>query len=274
MPFIIVATDFSAVSDNALKYACDMALAQAADIVLLHTYAVPLALGDMAVTLPISDFKDDADKGMGKQLAEIRQQYPQINFRAEVIYGDLIDAINTFTTEEQPVMVVTGNSYTPDNPAWMDATLLEAFRHLRFPVLAIPDDVKYTQVRKIGFVYDNVLKGSKNALAQLARLVQLTGAELHVFYAQTDVHTQDNNSEINAEAREILAVANPLYHYAYESNVDDSILTFVGKYQIDWLVVMPRRHSFFDSLFHKSHTKAIVSTALIPVMALHESEPK
>lgn len=273
MSLILVATDFSKVADNALKYACDLALIQNADIGIVHTYTVPLTLGDISLAMPIADFQKDAEVGMDQLLTTVKQQYPQIIFKNAIIYGDVVDGINQFTDEHgKPMMVIAGNHYTPDNPAWMDSTLLEAFRNLQYPVLAIPDDVTYAQVRKIGFVYDNVIDGSRDALRQLTALSDNLGAELHIFYAQKDVHTMDNTSEINEEAKEILASAHPLYHYAYEANIDEAIMAFAGKYHLDWLIVMPRKHSLLESLFHKSHTKALVNNAFIPVMALHEDK--
>lgn len=267
MSLILVATDFSPVADNALRYACKLALAHNTSISILHSYSLPLLVGDLSIATPIADFQEDAEQRMKQLLASISGDFPQITFKTQVVYGDMVDAINDVTVGETPMLVIVGNSYTPDNPTWMDSTLLEALRHLNYPVLAVPDSTGYEQVRKIGFVYDNDLKGSIEALKQLNDIVLQLGAELHVYTATPEDNT---STEINEDARQILKAANPLYHVSASTNIDEDILTFVGKYHIDWLVVMPRRHSFFESLFHKSHTRALVNSAFIPVMALHE----
>ncbi len=270
MPVILVATDYSKVADNALQYACELALTQNADIAIVHTYVVPIALGDLSITMPVNDFRLEAEAGMKRTLAWTREMYPQINFTSTILYGDIVDGINQFTEQyETPMMVVTGNSYTPEKPAWMDSTLLEAFRELQYPVLAIPAETAYAQVRKIGFVYDNKPEGSKTALLQLTAIAAQIGAELHVYHAYTDA---DKDATINEEATTLLAPANPLYHYSQVTDINDDILTFIGKYQLDWLILMPRKHSFFESLFHKSHTRALVNNAFIPVLALHETD--
>lgn len=271
MPLIIAATDFSAVADNAVKYACNLALAQNTDVAVIHTYSIPLTLGDLTVPLPISDFKAEAEDGMNRLMGGLSQDYPQINFRSAIIFGNVIDAIEDFVGEnEEPMLVVVGNSSTPDNPTFMDGILLDAFRSLKYPILAVPQDVAYEQVRKIGFVYDNELGGSEHALQQLAELALTLRAELHVHYNQPDA--QERNDEVNNGARGLLNAATPVYHYTHEKDIDASILDFTSRFQLDWLIVMPRRHSFFEGLFHKSHTKAIVNNTFIPVMALHESD--
>ena len=273
MSFIIAATDFSSVADNAVTYACNLALAQNADVALLHSYSVPLTLGDMSVPLPASDFRMEAEEAMTTLITSLRHQFPQITFRSAIIYGDIVDAIGEFIGENEPPMfVVVGNGYSQETPSWIDNTLLEAFRSLKYPILAIPTDVQYNQVRKIGFVYDNILGGSEHALQQLAQISVAMGTELHVHHNQPKPNEDNVNEEINNGARGLLNPANPLYHYTYGEDIDASILDFATKYHVDWLVLMPRHHSFFESLFHKSHTKAIVNNGYIPVMALHESE--
>lgn len=273
MPFIIAATDFSDVASNAVDYACKLALAQNADVALIHTYSIPLTLGDMTVPLPASDFRIEAEDGMSKLIGELHADYPQIMFRSAIIYGSIVDAINEFVAEgETPMLAVVGNSATPEDPTWIDSTLMEALKELKYPILAIPPTVTYTDARKIGFVYDNEIGGSEHALQQLAALSMSLGAELHVHYNVPVPPDEDGYPEINNSARGILMPANPLYHYTHGEDIDRSIFEFASKFQLDWLVVMTRHHSFFRSLFHKSHTKVIVNNSFIPVLALHEGE--
>lgn len=272
MPLIIAATDFTIVAENACNYACNLALAQNAEILLLHCYSIPVAFSDIPIPTPLNDVEKICGESMKTLAEKLHRSYPQLNISTTIIYGNIIDAIEEYTEKnEAPMLVVAGNSYNENNPAWMDSTLLQAFRHLRYPILAIPPDTSYTAVRKIGFAYDNKYEGSDIALVELREFALKFDAELHVFFAQEDVMKQGDPAEINEAAKRVLEPANPLYHVLYESDVDPAIEEFVAKYSIDWLVVMPRKHSFFDSLFHKSHTKMIMNHSFVPIMALHHN---
>ena len=55
-----------------------------------------------------------------------------------------------------------------------------------------------------------------------------------------------------------------------KESVEDGINGFLADNQMDWLMIMPHKQSFFEWLFHKSHTKAIVKTVQIPLVAIHE----
>ena len=92
-----------------------------------------------------------------------------------------------------------------------------------------------------------------------------------MLHAEKDTLNRDNLQDIDQEIKNILAPVNPHYHIIYDANINETINTAVKKNDIDWLVMIPRKHSFFEGLFHKSHTKALASHSTIPVLALHET---
>ena len=272
MPYILTATDFTDTADNAVHYACKLALFQNIDILLLHCYTIPVMFSEMPVPTPTSDAEGVAEESMNLFLTTLKSTYPQLTINSAIIYGDIVDAIEDYTEKNgPPMLVVTGNNNSEDNQAWMDSTLLEALRHLRFPVLAVPPGTEYRRVRKIGFAYDNKYEGSDIALVELRELTTLMNAELHVLYAEHDAMTREATHEINQPAKTILSPVAPLYHVFYEKDTDAAIMEFAAKYQIDWLAIMPRKHSFFEGLFHKSHTRVIVNFSQVPVLALHHN---
>ena len=272
MPLIIATTDFTKTAGNSVHYACELALAHSADLMVMHCYSVPVLYADMPLPAPIDDVRSAAVESMDNLLAELKVKYPLLTIKSNIIYGNLVDELEEHIANNgMPLLVVAGNAYNPENTAWLDSTLIDAFRHLKCPVLAIPTDTSFTPVKKICFAYDNEYAGSELALEKLMELTKLMGAELHVLYAQADVRTQDNASDVNPDAKRVLSSVDPVYHYYYEEDADTAIHEFVAKNDIDWLVVIPRKHSFFESLFHKSHTRALVNNTHKPILALHEN---
>ena len=272
MSLIIAATDFSEASKNAVKYACDLALSQNADVLVMHSYSFPVIFSDLPIPEPIDDVRASAEEGMGMLLTELTAAYPQLKISKYIVYGDIVDGIEEYISNNgMPMLVVAGNGYSPENTVWLDSTLIAAFRNVKCPVLAIPMETEYAPVRKICFAYDNKYPGSEAALEHLKTITELLNAELHVLYAQPDVHTQDNELDVNHDAKRILSSVDPLYHFYYEKDINSAVGDFVAANQIDWLAVIPRRHPFFESLFHKSHTKELVNHIRIPIMALHEN---
>ena len=56
-------------------------------------------------------------------------------------------------------------------------------------------------------------------------------------------------------------------------DIEEGISNFVTEKGMDWLVVIPHKHSFFESMFKKSHTSAIVKMSHVPLVAMHEHRP-
>jgi hypothetical protein len=95
--------------------------------------------------------------------------------------------------------------------------------------------------------------------------------KLHVLNVQTAI--QNGNTIAEWPQKDLFATLNPEYHLINETtNVDEAILGFAEKNEFSWLVVMPRKHSFFDALMHKSHTRALVHHSHIPILAIHEQQ--
>ncbi|MBC7552657.1 MAG: universal stress protein [Taibaiella sp.] len=271
MSLIITATDFTPVAETAVNYACRLAMDLDAEILVLHCYTFPVVFSDMPIPSPVNDMDRIAEDSMKALLERLHSAYPQVSIKGSVIYGDIQEAIDEFSElNESPVLVVIGNHYSVDNPAWHESTLMDVFRHLRFPVLAIPAETVYQKVKKIGFAYDNKYAGSSLALIELREIVKLLNAELHVFFDVPDLLVDESFGKINDAALNILSSAEPLYHVFYEKNIDEAIAGFIDKYNTDWLTIIPRKHSFFERLFRKSHTLSLVNNSHLPILALHE----
>ncbi len=272
MPVIIAATDFSQTSENAVNYACKLAAAQNAQVIIIHAFMIPVMFSD--IPMPgniITDAEAGAEDEMNKLVARMTAAHPGQAIEGRVIYGNLVEALEDYADEKNsPWLVVVGNSRA-EGTKWPDSSLLDTLRQLAYPVLAIPPAAAYNPVKNICFAFDNKHKADGMALQQVSSYSNQLNAALHVLNIQAD-ENGDGPQEINAEAARQLSAASPQYHFVYgASDIDKGIQDFVAGNDIDWLVMIPRKHSFFEGLFHKSHTKAVAHHSHIPILAVHET---
>ena len=112
MALIISATDFSSVGKKAVHYACKLASAHQAQVAVIHSFIFPIMFSE--VPLPpalMTDAQKDAETQLEKLLWELRSTYHDITINGKVIYGDIIDTVEEFSTQNAaPWMVVTGNN--------------------------------------------------------------------------------------------------------------------------------------------------------------------
>ena len=277
MKLIITATDFSEVAQNAAHYACQLATAQNARLVIIHSFLFPVIVSD--VPMPsnlIDDVENDSERQMEETVASLQQSYPALDIQGLVIDGDIISALEKYSKENQePWMVVLGNSMAAEHASSIDSIVISAFRLMKYPVLAIPPGATFRPIQKICLAFDNKHEGNTIALTQLKNLALALGADLQVLNLQVDVFNRDNMTEIDEEAIDILAPANPHFHVIYDvSDIEAAIGEFIEKNKVNWLIMIPRKHSFFEGLFHKSHSTAMAHNSRIPIVALHETKEK
>lgn len=269
---VITATDFSEVATNAVYYTCHMAAQYNLPVIVLHAYITPVAFHENPMpVISLEESKSIAESQLKALTEDLIRQYPQLFITGKVVYGDVTDNLKEIVVENNAWMVVVGNSSADDSGFWLGSNLLSTLRHISCPVLAVPAAYQYKTIEKIAFACD--LNNISNLLpaADMVALVSQASASLHV------INVDHENKNFDAETsfeytslHESLKAVAPVYHNVDSADIDQALQTFVTEKSMDWLIVIPHKHTFFESLFHKSQTKAIVRHAHIPIVALHE----
>lgn len=271
MALIIAATDFTEVGDNSVTYACQLAHGHGARVFIVHTFIMPVLFSDVPMPASmLNDEQKDAEERIESLVASLSAKYDGLSVKGRVIYGDTIEILDEIREESKDLwMVVLGNSSLAQIDIWPDNVLLDAIKRLKFPVLAVPQDVTFRNVTRICLAVDNNPAGYANAIARMRSIDLLLHAEWHVLHVSAPNETGVFPS---AEMRSLIEDLNPEYHSVdLVHGTDDTILSFIQEHEFDWLVMMPRKHSFFEAILHKSHTRALARSCRIPILAIHES---
>lgn len=266
MSYILCATDFKDASNNSAIYAAGLCLRHGLKLILLHVKLKSGMFGNH-FSKSINTIHDELDAVINK----VNLYYPDVKIEGEVVEGEVIDGLNRFISlHGEPLVTVVGNQYHAEHSAFFEVNLMEIFRHLKSPVLAIPTGCVFSVPTKLCFAYDNHFHGSEDALLRIKNLVAVLQMELHFVIGSSDAFSRDNPPDINSHAGRILDTTVVHPHFLTPHNLDHSIVSFAEKNDMDWLAVMPRKHSFIENLLHKSHAQFMVNHAHIPVLAFHE----
>jgi nucleotide-binding universal stress UspA family protein len=80
MKLIIASTDFSAISDNAIRYATDMAVAMGTNLMLVNVYQLPISFSEV----PLVNISMDEIRNISEEkLAELKHNIESIGRRHE-----------------------------------------------------------------------------------------------------------------------------------------------------------------------------------------------
>ena len=274
MPYIIVATDFSDAANNALHYACKLAEDCNATLTVLHSYMVPINFGENPMPLmPVDESKALAEERMNTLIVDAQKTYPNLIIDSNVAFGDLVDNLQEITEKERPLMIVIGNDGANDELMWMGSNVVAAMRHVKIPVLAVPTGHQYHIVKKVCYACDFKNNDDISLAEDFIQLINNTNTELHILYIDKKTNESTEEKQLNMEDSPLhksLKSIQPVYHFVEKDSIDKGIEEFIADNNIDWLVVVPHKHSFLDNLFKKSHTKSLAKKIAIPLVALHE----
>jgi len=274
MKTILVPTDFSPAAENAMWFAADMARHIRACVLLLHIYQVPVAVSEVPVmTLTADDLKDESEE----KLNELKGRLEKTTLGSVPVFTqsrlgnpgvemeDVCNAIRPFAV----IMGMHGKARV--ETMMFGSTALTAMRHLHVPVMIIPPGASFRPVQKIGLACDLKKVEATTPVKEIIAIVKEFGAELHVLNVDKRFeHFAPAGREQTTVLHNMLADLDPHYHFIHKDNIEESLDEFAQRHQIDFLIVIPRKHGFPEGLFHKSCSKKLATHAHVPVMAIHE----
>ena len=278
MKTLVVPTDFSSVSVNALNYAVDMAQAINAGIVLLHVYNVPVAFTDAPVSPVTVVSVEEVKRTAEERLEEVKKNLVtvtsgSIQIFSEARLGDTMDELEQLCKSVEPLAVIMGShGATGLERMIMGSNTLSAIRHLKCPVIVVPPGTTYHGIKRIGLAcdFENVVHSTP--VEYIKNLVREFGAELYVLNVK-DKHEKGAVTEPTKETAYLdaaLEEIRPAYVQLAGENVVETINSFAEKNNLDLVMVIPKKHQFIDSLFHKSKSRELITHAHIPIVSIHE----
>jgi len=270
MPVILVATDFSAAGENAGFYGAALAQAWGYELSVLHTYFLPVTFNDPAMPIiPMEEMQEVNVSRMSKTEAALKESFPELNISTRIEYGEIQDTLEDVLEEVKPGLLVIGSHGEDEDTFWTGNTSAALLRNSKTPILAVPAGYAFQPITEVCIALDKAGLSNDDSFKSLQELLTLTKAGLHVLHVVKEVPIEDNNQPTTsfpalADAQKVA------FHVAKaQGSIDDEIAGFIAANHIDWLVVVPHHYTFWESIFHKSHTKAMVHKSGVPILALH-----
>ncbi len=274
MKNIIVPVDFSDVSKNAVQYAIEFAKILKADITFLHVYHIPAIASESVVAMPnFENLEKNNLKIMEDFEKEIKQKYGDtIHFKTLVKAGFLIEEMKELNLSNKfdfVVMGITGAGKLGELLMGSNATI--AIHSLNIPIVVVPADAKFTSIKNIAFACDFDNKTDSKAIEKVKSISQLFNAQLHIL----NVIDKDEmpNFDKAAAVVKLEIIMNNVRHTLNFPESDDvtyAINEFIERHDIDLLIMIPHKHNFLQSLFHKSNTKSMAFHTHVPLLTINE----
>jgi nucleotide-binding universal stress UspA family protein len=273
MKSIIIPVNFSACSDNAARYAADLAQAIKVDLHLVHVIETPLTSADMVMTEAVyEDMVESANNSLKELQFDLRRRTChsiKIEIRMEV--GNVTGKMKELCQEIQPYAVVLGASGPTLEKFLAGSPISSLLHNLNYPVLVVPREATFHQFRRVLLAcdLDDIGSGIPMSLPLLKDLRQYFGSKFDIVTVETGAVLSEEQKTFKYEGwKDQLKDLYPEIHYIRNTRVEDGIREYLGKHETDLVMVFPKKHSFFE--FHTSQSKKFTKHSTIPVMSVHE----
>ncbi|SRX55155.1 universal stress protein [Aequorivita sp. CIP111184] len=273
---ILIPTDFSENSWNAIKYATELFKYDHAEIYILHAFADEVYEAETRVTEEIFDkLKEKTLEKAKIELENFRNQIiefspnPKHEVHTMAEFGMLVDSVNDWVEKENIDVVVMGTKgQTADKKLTFGSNTLQVIKYVKCPVLAIPSVYKDVHPKNILFSTDFQLPYKRRELKFVSCIAKCFVSKMHFLYVSKfpglSLRQQDNKNFLEASFCE-----NQIdFKQKNGSNVTKEINTFLIENPIDMLVMINTRHSYLENILYQSTIEKIGLNIDIPFLVL------
>ncbi len=268
---IIAPTDFSPVSLNAVEYAADMAADIQANLLLVHI--IELLFTEAPVTTESYNVTIRQSRQDLFQLQEklIARTHNIINIETHIGMGTLLGELNRICNLHEPFAIVMGTEERDFIERFFIGNSTKAAVHyLQYPILVVPATTTYKKVNKVCLASD--LKDIYDLpVHKIEELVTVFNAQLDIVHV---CKKEEEKLQCHLAATLVenqLSKLHPKIEFIINKDIDEGIRQYAAKQQEDMMLVIPKKRSFIESIFHKSVAKVFSKHPSMPVINIVES---
>src|SRR5579872_304733 len=269
---IVVPVNFSAASNHAARYAADLATMTGGKLHLIHILQIPPTFSEYP--MPESAFealRDSASDRLKSLAGElVKRTAARVPVETDIKIGSVDSNLRKYCESVKPFVIVMGAAGSPLDRFLSGSATLDALRHLPIPLLVVPEGIDFQKPGRILLACDleEIRTGMADGIGFLIELKALFGSQFEVVNVTTPGDEGKGQAEFAFSAwRARLKEIHPELHFVHDSTVVHGIDEYLKEHPADWLVVFPKRHSFYE--LHQSRTKKIVLHSHLPIMSIH-----
>ena len=270
MKKIVVTTDFSECSENALIYSLSLCKVLNASLYLLHVFHIPVPATDMPY---ISVSSEEEEKNIELRLEELITRVKYKTGYEGVIhtitdFNFTVDGILSVVRDTNPDLLVMGqrgNTTLADRLFGSTATAI--INLATCPLLLIPEKCQFNRIKKIAIACDKKTIDNINKVHHVIEMNTAMKPEVLLFNV---VQNEGEENRFNREDFSELIGKGVKLFFPIHHDIHEGILQFVNDNDADWLCLFPHRHNIFEQWFTRLNSGNISQQVKIPLLLVNE----
>ena len=276
MKKILLPTDFSNNSWNAIQYALKLFKTTKCNFYLINTYT-PKIYGVEFLELQSAKFgriatmKKVSQNGLDHLLEKIEKNYknPKHTFTKISSFNTLVHELEELCLDHTIDYIVMGTQGAKGlKEILLGSNTVRVLKNVKCPILVIPNNFPFEPLHEVLFPSDYNINFEQKHIAPLLEMVAPFIVRINIL----NVNNGDNFSVEQEKNKNQLAVIlkehTPIFHRVTKQNIPEAIENFQFKHTVNLLVMINNKHSIFENIFFKSTINHIGFHLTIPFLVI------
>jgi nucleotide-binding universal stress UspA family protein len=277
MKQILLPTDFSENSWNAISYAMQLYKDEECTFHLLNAYTpiiyhVEYVLGSPAQFGLADSIRTTSQGNLEDLVSSINIEFGENSnhkFETYARFDNLISAIKDFVSTHSIDLVVMGTKgATGAQEILFGSNTVHVFKEIQCPVLAIPSHFSFEAPHEILFPTDLKATYKHSSLKILKNIALSNNARVNLMHVSTGYDLTDKQERSKTKLESIFKNSAYLFHNIKTMNIIEAINVFQVEHKINLLVMINNKHSFFENLFFKNTVNQIGFHLNVPFLVM------
>ena len=276
MKKILLPTDFSDNSWNAIKYALQLFKDEACTFYLLNAYT-PIIYHVEYVLVSPAEFglgdaiRETALKGLEDIKNRIKEEFnnPNHSFECIAAFNTLIPEIKEIVEEKVIDLVVMGTKgATGATEILFGSNTVHVIKYVKCPVLAIPDNFDFEKPEEILFPSDYEVDFQDDQIQPIVDIASAHHSRVNILNVSYGYDLSENQEHNRQKLEVYFKKTAHLFHSVSNKDVPEAITDFQLKSIVNLLVMINNKHSFFENLFFKPIINQIGFHLNVPLLVI------
>jgi hypothetical protein len=185
--------------------------------------------------------------------------------------GELVPELEDLCDKVQPAAVVMGTTgHGQMHEIFVGGNTSAAMRKIGFPLIVVPPGAIFKKPKNMGLACDMEEVVKTMPSEKIHEIVRWFDSKLSVLnvkhvagYLEADLNTE------SLMADTFLDDLKPSYEFLIDDDVREGIQAFAETHNLDWLIVIPKKHRDFSSILKRSISRQLAYQSHIPIVCLH-----
>ncbi len=277
MKNILLPTDFSEISLNAIRYAVALFWDEPCTFYLLNVYRVPYLTNEQlmendAGQLGIleDELHDASQKGLNNILGSLKRGKDHV-FHKISDYNFFSDSVKQHIEEKNIDLIVMGTKgATGAKEIFLGTNTGDVIMKTDCNLIAVPERATYSSPVEIAFPTDFRIAYQYKDLAPLIQLAEKHNSTLRILhFSDTDSLTEEQKD--NKETLEaLLANVNHEFYTLTMNDFEEALNCFTqSRGNMDMIAIIARHYNFFQRLLFRPKVRDLSFHTKIPMFVLH-----